>query len=140
MRKIFLLVCLFAACYASAQTSRSTAGIAVQQNRPNALQQRNMQVDPVQTLQKQVSHLQLQVRELRRQLDLLMKDAAAARNSIPKCTDDLLTSSSSSGRRDCAPYLCDSVVGTCLMSCATSNDCSPGNLCDMTAGRCVAAP
>jgi hypothetical protein len=95
------------------------------------------QVDPVVVLQHQVAQLQAQVKELRRQLDLVAKDANAARTSIPKCSADLRESLSPSGTRECQPCLCDSVVGTCLMSCATSADCTPGTNCDMEVGRCV---
>lgn len=136
MRKTLVCLCLLAAAsYACAQAAKPATGVMAQQNKLGI--QRSVQVDPVQTLQRQVARLQGQVRELRRQMDLLIKDANAARNSIPKCSDDLRESFSPSGRRSCEPYACDPVVGTCLMSCATTNDCSPGTVCDMEPGRCV---
>jgi len=129
---------LLAAFLASATLMHAQAKPAVsnmQVNR-NANVARAIQVDPVVVLQRQVAQLQAQVKELRRQLDLVAKDANAARNNIPKCSADLRESSSPGGTRECQPYLCDAVGGSCLMSCATSSDCTPGTNCNMEIGRC----
>ncbi len=95
------------------------------------------EVDPVASLQAQVRQLRAQVQELKRQLDMLVKDSQTAKANVPHCSADMQTSSSAQGSRDCAPYACDAVVGTCLMSCATTNDCNPGSVCDIQAARCV---
>ncbi len=68
---------------------------------------------------------------------MLVKDSQTAKANVPHCSADLQTSSSAQGSRECSPYACDAVVGTCLMSCATTNDCNPGAVCDVPAARCV---
>lgn len=97
-------------------------------------------VDEATLLRARVKQLENKVAELKRQNDALIKDAQAAKANMPHCSADLRTSSSAMGSRECSPYACDSVVGTCLMSCATSNDCTPGSLCDVGAARCVNVP
>lgn len=130
----FLLVAFLATSgFMHAQAKPATTNMQVNRNANLA---RAVQVDPVVVLQRQVAQLQAQVKELRRQLDLVAKDANAARSNIPKCSVDLRESSSPGGTRACEPYLCDSVVGSCLMSCATSSDCTPGTNCNMDIGRC----
>ncbi len=104
---------------------------------PAAQVSRNMQVDPVVSLQAQVNVLRAQVKELKRQLDMVVKESQAAKANVPHCSADFRTSSSAQGSRQCGPYACDPVVGTCLMSCATTDDCEPGNVCDIQAARCV---
>jgi len=134
MRKMLLAVLLGAATLVHAQAKPATN---MQVARPNNVARSAMQADPVVVLQRQVAMLQTQVKELKRQLDMVLKDSAAARGAMPRCSADMRVSSSSNGSRDCEPYLCDSVVGTCLMSCATSADCAGGFLCDIEAARCV---
>jgi len=43
--------------------------------------------------------------------------------------------------KSCAPYVCGT-DGTCLQTCATSEDCASSSICDTStgAGRCVAGP
>jgi hypothetical protein len=133
MYRFLLAVFLATAAFMHAQAKPATTNMQV--NRNANLAQRAVQVDPVMVLQRQVAQLQAQVKELRRQLDLVAKDANAARSNIPKCSADLRESSSPGGTRACQPYQCDPVAGSCLMSCATSEDCTPGTNCDMGIGR-----
>src|SRR5512138_1356306 len=67
------------------------------------------QVAPEVRLQRQVDLLKIQVRELKKQLDLVAQQTSAIKDSFPKCSADLQTSSSNLGSRDCAPYACDVV-------------------------------
>ncbi len=133
MQKLFFAFVLVASTLVNAQTKPVISN--TQANR-NANVARMMQADPVQTLQRQVAQLQAQVKELRRQLDMVMADAKAAHNNIPRCSTDYRQSSSPNGTRHCEPYTCDAVSGACLMSCATTNDCTPGTACNMENGRC----
>lgn len=131
------LLAVFLAAATAMQAQAKPATNTVQVNKNVNIAQRTAQIDPVVVLQRQVAQLQAQVKELRRQLDMVAKDATAARNNIPKCSADLLESSSPSGSRACQPYRCDAVAGSCLMSCATSDDCASGTACDMGNGRCT---
>ncbi len=55
------------------------------------------------------------------------------------CTTDRSQSQSADGVLDtCAPYLCDSGLGTCLKQCASTSDCAPAYLCESR--NCVSAP
>ncbi len=40
---------------------------------------------------------------------------------------------------DCAPYACEPAFGACRTSCATSNDCGGGFVCDPPSKTCVAS-
>lgn len=40
---------------------------------------------------------------------------------------------------DCGAYACHPAFGACLRDCRASDDCAPGNVCDVGAGRCVPA-
>jgi cell division protein FtsB len=133
MSKILLVAFLAAATLAQAQTKSAVSNVQVNRNVQIS---RAVQVDPVVALQRQVAQLREQVKELRRQLDLVAKDSVAYRNSIAHCSTDYRQSSSNQGTRDCEPYLCDAVSGSCLMSCATSSDCVGGTNCNMDIGRC----
>lgn len=133
MSRFLLAVLITSSVLMQAQTKPATSNMQVNRNVNIA---RAAQVDPVVVLQRQVAQLQAQVKELRRQLDMVAKDANAARSTIPKCSVDYHQSSSPSGSRDCEPYMCDAVSGSCLMSCATSSDCTPGTSCNMEIGRC----
>lgn len=59
---------------------------------------------------------------------------------VPKtatCSDDGLTSTNAAGTvLACAPYRC-AADGTCSTSCGTSDDCSPGNACDVLQKNCI---
>ena len=140
MRKLVLFAALLVATLASAQT-RPAAPTA--QPTPTISStprnSQNVQYDEVTLLKRQVAQLQAQVKELKRQLDMVVADAAAARNNIPKCSATS-ESASASGRRRCDPYICDPVVGTCVTSCGSSADCAAGYVCDTGAGRCVVVP
>lgn len=137
MNKYLVLVLL--ACSVAAQAQ--TAGKPITKSGGPVVQvQKLPPVDEVTLLRARVKQLEAKVAELKRQNDALIKDAQAAKANMPRCSADLRTSSSALGSRECWPYQCDSVVGTCLMSCATSNDCSPGTLCDVAAARCVSVP
>jgi serine protease inhibitor ecotin len=131
MQKLLIPALLLAATFMQAQSKPAVNNVQVNRNMANL-----RQVDPVVALQRQVAQLRDQVKELKRQLDLLAKDAAAYRNSMAHCSADYRTSSSSSGTRDCEPYICDAVSGNCLMACATSSDCTSGTVCNMEIGRC----
>jgi hypothetical protein len=133
MSRLLLAVLLATSVFMHAQAKPATTNMQVNRNLNVA---RAVQVDPVVVLQRQVAQLQAQVKELRRQLDMVAKDANAARINIPKCSADLRESSSPGGTRECQPYVCDPVGGSCLMSCATSSDCTPGTNCNMEIGRC----
>ena len=133
MQKLLFAAVVVTASLVSAQTKPAVSNMQVNRNANLA---RTIQADPVQTLQRQVAQLQAQVKELRRQLDMVMADAKAAHNNIPKCSADYRQSASPNGTRDCEPYMCDAVSGACLMSCATTNDCTPGTACNMENGRC----
>ena len=133
MSRLLLAAFLATSMFAQAQAKPATSNMQINRN---ANIQKMVQVDPVTVLQRQVAQLQAQVKELRRQLDLVAKDANAARSNIPKCSVDLHESSSPGGTRQCEPYLCDPVAGACLMSCATSADCTGGTNCNMEIGRC----
>jgi cell division protein FtsB len=133
MQKLLFVVVLATATLAQAQAKPAVSNMQVNRSANIA---RTMQADPVKTLQRQVTQLQAQVKELRRQLDMVMADAKAAHNNIPKCSADYRQSSSPGGTRDCEPYMCDAVSGSCLMSCATTSDCVPGTACNMEIGRC----
>ncbi len=135
MNKFVAVVFLACAIGACAQTP---AKPAVKMSGPATQVQRvQVPVDPVASLQAQVRVLRAQVQELKRQIDMLVKDSQTAKANVPHCSADLQTSSSAQGTRECSPYACDAVVGTCLMSCATTNDCNPGAVCDVAAARCV---
>ncbi len=41
---------------------------------------------------------------------------------------------------DCAPYACEPALGACRTSCATSEQCAPGFLCDPASKICAPAP
>jgi MYXO-CTERM domain-containing protein len=41
---------------------------------------------------------------------------------------------------DCAPFVCEPAFGACRTTCASSNDCAQGFLCDTASKTCVAAP
>lgn len=56
------------------------------------------------------------------------------------CSTDLSESIPKSGpRQSCAPYRCDPSTGACRTTCAKSDDCAPGSVCDPAATRCVPA-
>jgi MYXO-CTERM domain-containing protein len=58
------------------------------------------------------------------------------------CSTDGLSSTSASGEvRACAPYRC-TTAGTCADQCTTTDDCAPGNVCDVTVppGKCAPPP
>lgn len=133
MRKCLVLMLLFcsAAMFGQSKTDVRKVG-----NVGN-VQALRAQVTPEVALQRQVDLLKIQVKELKKQLDMVAQQTSAIKNSFPKCSADLQTSSSNLGTRDCAPYACDSVVGTCLMQCATTFDCARGYTCDIEAARCV---
>jgi len=40
---------------------------------------------------------------------------------------------------NCGAYACNPAFGACLRDCRASDDCAPGNLCDIPTGRCVPA-
>lgn len=136
MRK-FLILTLLAFCVAAQAQSPARKEVPTVKVAPGMTQLGKAQVDPVASLQAQVRVMRAQIQELKRQLDLVLKDAQMARANVPQCSADLRTSSSAQGSRSCEPYACDAVVGTCLMSCATTNDCAPGTACDIGAARCV---
>lgn len=133
----FLVVTLLALCVGVQAQSPATKQMPTVRMGPGVAQAGKVQIDPVTSLQAQVRVMRAQIQELKRQLDLVLKDAQMAKANVPHCSADQRTSSSAQGSRDCAPYSCDSVVGTCLMSCATTNDCTPGAVCDVGAARCV---
>jgi len=135
MRKLLLVILLATPLLMQGQAKTAISNVQVNRNIANI-----RQVDPVVSLQRQVAQLRAQVKELRRQLDLVAKDAAAFRSNVPHCSADYRSSSSSQGLRDCEPYLCDDVSGSCLMSCATSSDCTNGTSCNMDNGRCEYPP
>lgn len=138
MNKFVILVLLGVSIAAQAQMS---AKPAVKIGGPNLqIHKTQMQVDPVASLQAQVRVMRAQIQELKRQIDMLVKDSQTAKANVPHCSADLQTSSSAQGSRQCSPYACDPVVGTCLLSCATTNDCNPGSVCDIVAARCVTVP
>lgn len=128
---VFLGVSTFACAQAPSKPVVKMGGPAVQ------MQKAQVAVDPVASLQAQVRVMRAQIQELKRQIDMLVKDSQTAKANVPHCSADLQTSSSAQGMRQCSPYACDAVVGTCLMSCATTNDCNPGSVCDVGAARCV---
>ena len=133
MHKFLLPAVVMTATLLYGQAKPTVSNMQVSRNAQTA---RALQVDPVVALQRQVAQLREQVKELRRQMDLVAKDATTFRNSVPHCSADYRSSSSNNGTRDCEPYLCDAVSGSCLMSCATSSDCTPGTNCNMEIGRC----
>lgn len=138
MRKLLPLLLLFCATALFAQNPPNTQ---VKKMGPiSNVQALHAQVSPEVALQRQVDLLKIQVKELKKQLDMVAQQTAAIKNSFPKCSSDLQTSSSNLGSRDCAPYACDIVVGTCMTQCATSDQCARGFLCDVGAGQCVPAP
>jgi hypothetical protein len=138
MKELLILVCLGVSIGSAAQTQGKPA---VKMGGPAAQAQKTqVQVDPVASLQAQVRVMRAQIQELKRQIDMLVRDSQTAKANVPHCSADLQTSSSAQGSRQCSPYACDQVVGTCLMSCATTNDCNPGAVCDVGAARCVTVP
>jgi len=55
---------------------------------------------------------------------------------VATCSTDRLSSTDKGGTvTDCSPYRCGP-VGQCLAQCASSADCAPGSLCDVTAKTC----
>jgi MYXO-CTERM domain-containing protein len=59
------------------------------------------------------------------------------------CSDDELSSvplDKSKPARDCSPYRCNSATGDCNKTCAKSEDCAPGRICDGTVCVDPAAP
>ncbi|MBL8717530.1 MAG: hypothetical protein JNL79_16205 [Myxococcales bacterium] len=52
--------------------------------------------------------------------------------------DHTVTSADGKDKTDCTPYRC-TASGTCRDACTTSDDCTPGTLCDLSAGvgRCI---
>lgn len=137
MNKLAVVVVVLFAVFISVQAQAPSKPVIKPGGSNIQVQKVAAQVDPVTSLQAQVRVLRSQVQELKRQIDILVKDSQTAKANMPRCSEDLRTSSSALGSRECSPYACDSVVGTCLMSCATTNDCSPGNVCDIQAARCV---
>jgi hypothetical protein len=59
--------------------------------------------------------------------------AYCSANGAPCPTDARLTF-------DCAPNSCDYAFGACRSGCSTGDDCAPGWNCDVTIGKCIAAP
>jgi hypothetical protein len=64
-----------------------------------------------------------------------------ASSCVPKpgahCSDELLSSIGLDGATSfCGAYLCGT-DGNCRTSCASSDQCAPGNACDSAAARCV---
>lgn len=55
------------------------------------------------------------------------------------CTGAHVATSNTGVTRDCTPFACDAAAGACRATCATSDDCAEGFLCD-GAGVCVSAP
>jgi MYXO-CTERM domain-containing protein len=58
----------------------------------------------------------------------------------PTCSADGLSTISpdkSIAPKSCGPYRCNGSTGDCYLTCATSDQCAPGNTCDGT--NCVAA-
>jgi len=54
-----------------------------------------------------------------------------------KCSDDRLSSIDKAGAsKNCSPYRCGS-DGKCATSCATSDDCAPGTVCDTNVKACI---
>jgi hypothetical protein len=41
---------------------------------------------------------------------------------------------------DCSPYICEAAFGACRTTCASSEDCANGFVCDVAAKACVPAP
>src|SRR5206468_3657832 len=42
---------------------------------------------------------------------------------------------------DCGAYACEPAFGACASSCRSSDDCAPGNICNVATGACgPAAP
>lgn len=138
MRKFLLLMTLYATTALFAQNPPNTQ--VKKMGTVSNVQAVHAQVAPEVSLQRQVDILRIQVKELKKQIDVIAQQTAAIKNSFPRCSADLQTSSSNLGSRDCAPYACDIVVGTCMTQCATSDMCARGFLCDVGAGQCVPAP
>lgn len=137
MRK--MIVVLLLTC-ASALFAQVQANTPVKKAGTVSNIQMRAQVAPEVTLQRQIDAMKIQIKELKKQLDMVAQQTASIKNSFPRCSADLQTSSSSLGSRGCAPYACDVVVGTCMTQCATSDMCAQGYLCDVGAGQCVPAP
>jgi hypothetical protein len=54
-------------------------------------------------------------------------------STAPFCGNTHTSQNPQGGMRECNPYRCDGATGTCMGgSCATVDDCSDGNVCDLS--------
>jgi hypothetical protein len=88
----------------------------------------------VMSLRKSVVALQSRVATLEEQLR-----AMTARTSFV-CRDVGTSANGAGGTESCAPYACNYLDGRCRASCATSDHCAPGYLCDTSVQHCVPPP
>ncbi len=139
MKKPPLLVLAVAALLVMAQAQSNNKKMDLQPaTTPTNNATRQIKVDEVVVLRAQNAKLKQQVEQLQKQIEQLKADAVKAKAALPHCSNDLRTSASGQGSRNCAPYNCDQVTGACMQICATTEDCQLGTVCDMgTPGRCV---
>ncbi|MFI5301032.1 MAG: hypothetical protein ACHREM_23360, partial [Polyangiales bacterium] len=52
------------------------------------------------------------------------------------CKDATTSIGTDGTEHACTPYVCGT-TGSCLQSCATTNDCSGGNVCELSSSLCV---
>lgn len=87
-------------------------------------------LNEVELLRSQNARLKALVKDLSRRLEELRLDK-------PFCKDMAMSANKAGATRDCSPYACDFVPGTCLNRCGTTDDCAPGAVCDTSNGMCV---
>jgi MYXO-CTERM domain-containing protein len=70
----------------------------------------------------------------------------AAQSCVPanvaaECSEDGLDSVGQNGiKTPCKPFLCVASSGTCAVSCAFTQDCAPGFVCESSTKTCLPAP
>ncbi len=68
-------------------------------------------------------------------------DNACTPSAGTTCSEDRQGVVSKDGKTtSCSPYVCDKSVGVCGKSCATSNDCAGGSVCNTSTKQCTSAP
>lgn len=88
-------------------------------------------------LQRKNSELTQTIADLRNRLDETTRPGGALVHAY--CSSQTQSRNTAGASADCtdAGYTCEPVSGMCRTSCQTSDQCSPGFLCDTGIERCV---
>lgn len=93
--------------------------------------------DETEMLRRENARLKEQVTSLKQQVESLTRNIEQMRQDKPFCKTQNMSANKAGATRDCTPYACDPVPGTCLNRCATTLDCAGGAVCDVPAGLCI---